>query len=355
MLLMQRDMKAKLTQEQRVEIITLHKKCKKRRYADRLKCILLLDDGFSCVEISRILLLDDDTIRTYRNKYIASGARSLLSDNNKGGISYLNAEQIKCLNSHLVKNVYSDSKGIVVWIKAKFGVHYSPSGINALLLRMGFVYKKPVLVPCKANENKQLEFVKQYNELKENLKQDDQIYFMDGVHPQHNSIAGYGWIKKGTTKQLKTNNGRKRININGALNLTKKEVVYVEDERINSQTVIALLELLLEKQKKGKIYIVLDNARYYHSKVIKEFLNNNPRIILKFLPPYSPNLNIIERLWRILKKNVVYNKFYLKFDDFRIAVNIFFENKIWLKPNFKNLLNDNFQIIKPDFSDSYLS
>jgi transposase len=85
-----------------------------------------------------------------------------------------------------------------------------------------------------------------------------------------------------------------------------------------------------------------------------DFLKDNPRIIFKFMPPYSPNLNIIERLWRILKKKVVYNKFYLKFADFQKAVNKFFENKNWLDDEYKNILTDKFQIIKPNFSDSYL-
>ena len=72
------------------------------------------------------------------------------------------------------------------------------------------------------------------------------------------------------------------------------------------------------------------------------------------MPPYSPNLNIIERLWKILKKEVVYNKFYLKFKEFREAVINFFENKVWLKKEFENILKDNFQIIEPDFSASYV-
>lgn len=347
-------MKLILTQGQRAEIIQLHKKCRERKHADKLKYILLLDDGFSCTDVGRILLLDDDTVRKYRNQYLNQGAISLLTDNNKGTSSFLNPDQISFLESHLTDNVYLDSKGIVNWIETTFHIHYSPSGINALLVRMGFVYKKPVLVPCKANVEKQKAFVEEYQVLKDNLEDEDQIYFMDGVHPQHNSIASYGWIKKGITKQLKTNNGRKRTNINGALNLKTKQVFYVEDERINSQTMIALLLIILRNQKEGKIYIVLDNARYYHSEVVKVFLRDNPRIILKFMPPYSPNLNIIERLWRILKKKVVYHKFYQKFEDFRIAVVNFFENEIWRDEEFENILTDNFQIIEPNFSGSYL-
>ena len=347
-------MTLKLSQEEKIQIKQLHRSCKQRKHADKLKAILLLDKGHSCLEVGEILLLDDDTIRTYRNIYLNQGAASLLQDNNKGRTSLVSVAQLDALEKHITENTYMDSKGIVAWIENEFGIRYSCSGINVILKRLGFVYKKPVLTPCKANLEKQEEFVVQYKELKENLAQEDQIYFMDGVHPQHNSIASYGWIKKGKTKHLKTNNGRKRTHINGALNLQTKDLFYVEDDRINSQTMIALLALILDKQRQGKIYIVLDNARYYHSQIVKEFLEEHPRIILKFIPPYSPNLNSIERLWKILKKKVVYNKFYLKFDDFREKVIDFLENEIWKKEEFKNVLTDNFQIIKPDFSGSYM-
>ncbi len=346
-------MRLELTKEQIREIRHLHSKCAEKRFADKLKALLLLDKGLSCIEVGEILLLDDDTIRKYRNQYLAQGAESLLSDNNKGTNAYLNMDQIEKLDKHLQENVYSDSKGVRDWIAQNFNIKYTASGILPLLKRMGFVYKKPVLTPCKANVEKQEEFVAEYRELKNNLPKGDQIYFVDGVHPQHNTIAGYGWIKKGKTKHLKTNNGRQRININGAINLETKQVIYVEDERINAQTMIALLKQILKAQKEGKIHIILDNARYYHAMLVKEFLADNPRIVFHFLPPYSPNLNIIERLWRILKEEVVYNTFYLRFCSFEKAVNKFFEDKVWMSKKFEKTLTDNFQIIKPDFSGSY--
>lgn len=347
-------MRLNLTQAERDNIKQLHRSCPQRRFADKLKAILLLDSGFSCAEVGQILLLDDDTVRQYREMYLGYGAESLLTDNNNGRKSNLSDSQKNELESHLEQNTYRDSKGIMAWIAEHFNIDYSKSGLTALLKRIGFVYKKPVLVPCKADTEKQVAFVADYNELKSNLGPGDQIYFVDGVHPQHNSIAAYGWIKRGRTKHLMTNNGRQRTNINGAINLETKQVMYVEDERINAQTMIALLVLLLKNQKEGKIHIVLDNARYYHALIVKGFLIENPRIVLHFMPPYSPNLNIIERLWKILKKEVVYNKFYLKFKDFREAVIKFFEDKLWMHEKFDKILIDTFEIIKPNFSASYL-
>jgi transposase len=344
-----------LTSEQRAEIKSLHRQCKERRFADKLKSILLLDRDLSCEEISEILLLDDDTIRNYKKQYLSEGVNALLSDNNKGGVSKLTDTQVVELDKHLSENVYTDSNLIIFWIETNFHVKYSLSGINQLLKRMNYVYKKPVLTPCKTDVSKQNEFVEKYQQLKSNLSENDQIYFMDGVHPQHNAIADYGWIKKGETKCLKTNNGRQRININGALNLQSQEVIIVEDETINSQTVIKTLQSILEFQAVGLIHVIADNAKYYHSQIVKDFLKEHPRIQFVFLPAYSPNLNSIERLWLIMKKNVVYNKFYEKFSDFREHILAFFENKTWTNPKWENFLTDNFHVVQPNFSGSYLN
>ena len=111
-----------LTQKERENIKHLHRKCSVRRHADKLKALLLLDKGVSCVEVGEILLLDDDTIRIYRNKFISQGIDSLLSDNNKGSVSNLNNEQLLELENHLENNTYADTRGIINWINEKFSL-----------------------------------------------------------------------------------------------------------------------------------------------------------------------------------------------------------------------------------------
>jgi len=109
-------MRLVLTESQILEIQELHRKCSTKRYADRLKALLLLNKGFSCVEVGEILLLDDDTVRKHRNQYLVQGAKSLLSDKNNGTKPMLNTDQLDKLDKHLSKNIYSDSKEINNWI-----------------------------------------------------------------------------------------------------------------------------------------------------------------------------------------------------------------------------------------------
>ena len=189
--------------------------------------------------------------------------------------------------------------------------------MTALLHRLGFSYKQPKHTPSKADLQAQEEFIKQYEQLKQNKQAEDTINFMDGVHPLHNSQPAYGWIKKGTEKELKANTARERININGAYNIEEHSFVFHEDESVNAQSTIVLFDKMQRKQVEGKINIIADNARYYRSKLVSEYLKKNKRIQLIFLPPYSPNLNLIERLWRFFKRKITYNKYYEKFAVFK--------------------------------------
>lgn len=182
---------------------------------------------------------------------------------------------------------------------------------------MGFTYKKPTAVPGKNDRARQEEFIAQYRQLQKEKGKKDKIYFIDGVHPLHNPILQYGWIKKGKEKFIKSNTGRNRLNINGAYDVNEKKVIAREDESINAQSTVNLLRQLLKGQLEGKLYIILDNARYYHSAIVKLFLEKHQRLKFIFLPPYSPNLNLIERIWKFTKKNVCYNKYYEDFASFR--------------------------------------
>ena len=210
------------------------------------------------------------------------------------------------------------------YIKDTFEVSYTISGVTQLLRRMDFVYKKPKHVPGKANRQDQEQFIESYHQLKSSKKPEDPIYFMDAAHPQHNSVPSYGWIKKGQEAEIKANCGRQRLNINGAVEIETMTVVHRFDDTINADSTIALFEQLERKHPTSKvIHIIADNARYYRSKLVQEFLETS-RIVIHFLPPYSPNLNLIERLWKYFRKKVLYNHYYETFSEFWMPPSVSF-------------------------------
>ena len=336
-----------LTHNQRKKLRRRHRKEHDRRLADRIKAILLLDEGWTYENVAKALLLDDQTIRNYEKTFSQGGISELLKTSYKGGESKLNTDQEAELKAHVSDKTYHSATAVVAYVEKTYGIKYTTKGMVHLLNRLGFTYKKTKLVPGKADAERQLKFVKEYRELKDSKDDDDEILFMDGVHPQHNPIAGNAWILKGQEKEIPTNTGRKRININGVINSESHEVIVREDERINAQSTIKLFQQIEENYHLAAvIYIIADNARYYRAKMVTEYLENS-RIELVFLPPYSPNLNLIERLWKFVKKKTLYDSYYPTFIEFKEAVMGIFKNINLKKYDLElaSLLAENFQII----------
>jgi transposase len=339
-------MESFLTGEQYYDLRMLHKRSKEKRVCDKIKAILMLDSGYTYDHIAEVLLLDDSTIRRWYSLFEEKGIKGLLADNFTGGLSYLTKNQQEALIKHLDSTVYLTAKEICAYVLKRFKVDFTSKGMTNLLHNLGFRYKKPKHVPGKANIKAQLEFIEAYKKLKKKKKQDDKIYFMDGVHPLHNSQPAYGWIRKGVDMVLQSNTGRERLNLNGAYNIEDHTAVVIESDSINAQSTVILLEEMMRKQPLGLLYIILDNARYYRSEIVQSFVRKNKRIRLVFLPPYSPNLNVIERLWKFFKKNITYNTYYEKFAVFREYCLRFFKNLGKYRDELETLMTDKFQLIQ---------
>lgn len=336
-----------LTEKQVAELKQAHKQIKEKRLADRIKAVLYLNYGLTYTDIAKLLLFDEVTIRRYVKSFKENGLNGLLQFHYTGGQAKLTKIQELELKTHLAEDshIYLTAKEVTDYVKRKYHIQYSVIGITKLLHRLGFVYKKPKLVPAKADREAQQQFLDQYFKLKEQLEANDQIYFLDATHPTHNTRPSMGWILKGTEKLIKSNTGRDRLNLNGALNGKTHEVVLRDDEKINSISTIKLLDAIQNKHPLGRIYLIWDNARYYYCKDVQIYLKHHPRLIPKFLPSYSPNLNLIERLWRLFHQKILYNHYYETFPDFKQAVLGFFDNLHRYKKEMKSLLTDSFQLI----------
>jgi transposase len=334
-----------LAPEIRETLIEAHRAERVKRQADRIKTILLLDDGRSYEEVAHILFLDDSTIRRYEGEYHHDGLDALLEDHYKGGASSLSVTQEEELRAHLRTHLYHRAKDIVKHIKETYRVTYTPEGLVHLLHRLHFSYKKSKQVPGKTDPEKQVAFLEEYKKIKECMDETDELYFTDGSHPQHNSLPAYAWIETGHEKEVKTNTGRQRVNLNGALSAKDHSAVVLAAETINVEAMIELFKALEALHPLSKtIHLIMDNARYNHARIVREYITTS-RIQIHYLPPYAPNLNLIERLWKFFHKKVTYNTYYDTYEKFKTACLTFFTDMGQYQDKLDSLLVENFHII----------
>lgn len=332
----------KLTNEQRDYLKQKHRRERDGRVRDRIKAVLLHDQGYSRTEISQILLLDDETIRRHIEDFFR---KTKLKPENGGSHSKLNKEQNAQLIAHLLDNTYLYVKNICAYVQKTFGIDYSVSGMTHWLKDNNFRYKKPHGVPAKADAAKQAAYIEYYNTLKNGLKPDEVICFADSSHPQHQTKLAYGWIKKGIRKPEKMTACQKRINIIGAINLEGHQIDYTQVDWVNTDSIKSFLTHLSARYPDKKtIHLIWDNAGYHKNEELRSFIKTT-NIVLHYLPPYSPNLNPIERLWKVMHEQVTYNRYYEKFKDFTEAVLGFFENIDRYSSIIKSRINDNFQAL----------
>jgi len=336
-----------LTNKQVIALKLTHKQTREKKLADRIKAVLMVHFGFTYEQIKQALLLDEVTVRRYGKQFKEKGIEGLLEYRYSGGQSRLTMTQETELKLFLRDNTKRTAKEVVDQIEKTYGVRFSVIGATKLLHRLGFTYKKPKVIPGKADRAKQEAFVVAYQETKSKLGAKDRMYFLDATHPQHNVQPDYGWILKGKAhdKFVKTNSGRERLNLSGAFNFHDKTAIVLEEKTINAQALINLLETIGKKQKSGKIYVILDNAKYHHALLVRRWRLHHPRFKLIFLPAYSPNLNLIERLWRFFHQKVTWNHYFETFEEFRSATLTFFQNLKQYDAEMSTLLTDNFQLL----------
>lgn len=339
--------KTNLTVEQKEALETRHKKSGGKRESDRIKAVLLRDENWSTPMIAQALRIHETSVVRYIDDYLA---RKKLMIESGGSSSILSDEQTQELIEHLCKVTYLHTHQIVAYIKEKYTVTYSVSGLNKWLHQNNFSYKKPKGVPHKFDEVKQAEFITFYEQLKSTLASDERLLFMDAVHPTQATKITAGWIRKGEDKAIKTTGSRSRINVVGAIELGSldKAVIKQYEKTVNGEAIVDFLNNVRKSYlESGTIKLVLDGAGYHKSYIVKneaEKLN----IDLIYLPPYSPNLNPIERLWKVMNKHARNGEYFSSTKEFRRRINEFFTITLpEIADTLDSWINDKFQVLKP--------
>lgn len=338
-----------LTSEERAELIRQHRfQGDDAKAADKIKAILLLDEGYSRQQVAHILLRDEDTITRWRDTYQKRQSLAKWFDEDYLGYAgKLGQEALQAVSAYVEDSVITSAQQVQSWIEERFQVSYSLSAVQALLNRLGFTYKQSKPYPSKLDVEAQEAFKQMYEAAEAHLKETVVVLFADAAHPQHNTHPTGVWVKKGQDKWIPSNTGRKHLNLNGAYNPHNQDVIIHEDSVVNAQTTIKLFEKVEAAYPTADtIYLFADNAPYYRSQVLSEYVKTS-RIELVFLPAYSPNLNLIERLWKFLKKKIINTHYYPTFQEFKAAVMHFFGEIHLYKEELRQAIGTKMRLIQP--------
>jgi transposase len=341
-----------LGEEDRAKLIALARDgLAASRVTRRANALVLLDDGWSCVDVARALLLDDDTVRNWRKLYEQRGIEGLTSFDMGGSSSLLSAAQEEALKAFVGATLPRSTRHVGAFILKEFDLVYeSRSGLIALLHRLGLEYRKPTVIPRKLNDKTQKDFIASYEDLLNSMGDDEVVVFGDAVHPTHAARPAGCWAPKDQKLAIEQTSGRQRINIHGAVNLETGETRMIEALTVDALSTIQLLQALEALYPlMTVIHVFLDNAAYHHAKIVREWLAQpGRRIKLHFVPAYCPHLNPIERLWGLMHKHLTHNKTYATCREFADATLGFLRENIarnW--DEFSDVVSDNFRVIKP--------
>jgi transposase len=340
-----------LTARQRQEIDERRRQAQDRRVYQRLSAVLWSDAGRTREEVAELLGISTRQVgqwlRIFRNK----GLDELCTLHYRGDPGRLRPAQVERLRQEIARGAFHNAQQVRTWIEETFGVPYSVTGVKDLLRRIGASYHKVSGFFWKADVHKQREWVRKYRRHRREAGPSTRRYFVDACHPVWGVELLYScWLLVGQRFYVGVGNGRKRLNILGAYSPDDHDYVDLRltKENITGEQFVKLLEALRAKHPETEKFILyLDNARYYSKPVVKEWLAAHREFRLVPLPAYSPNLNLIERLWKFLRKTAL-NRWHKTFEEMQAAVAGVLDHLDRYRSELDSLMTEEFHILKDE-------
>jgi len=340
-----------LTPEQRREIERRRKGSLDRRVYQRLTAVLAIAADTSRKEVADLLGIGltqlGEWLRVFRNQ----GLEALCTLHYKGDPGHLTPHQVDQLKAKVSTGCFRNSDQIRHWIEEAYHVTYKPSGVKDLLKRIGVGYHKVTGFLWKADPDQQKEFLDQHRRQKAQARRagpTTRRYYVDACHPIWGLDLVFScWLLVGQRFLVGMGSGRKRLNILGAYCPDDQEYLDLRLTRdnINGEQFVNLLRRLRERHPEVKKFILyLDNAKYYDKPVVQEWLRRHPQFHLEPVPPYSPNLNLIERLWKFLRQKAL-ARWHKTFEAMQEAVSQVLDHLEQYRSELATLMVEEFHII----------
>ena len=274
----------------------------------KMEALYLKSQGLASEDIWRLCAISTTTFYRYLHEYRQGGIAALQEVSFARRQSPL-ADYRASIEADLRQRPPASVAEAAARIAQLTGLERGPTQVRQFLKSLGMQPRKVGQIPAKADVTAQEEFkTGQLEPRLEEAKSGQRIvFFMDAAHFVFAPFLGLLWCFERLF--VKAPSGRQRRNVLAALNATTRDIFTVTNlTYITSETVCELLRLLAGAHPGVPLTVVLDNARYQRCALVQS-LAQRLGIELLFLPAYSPNLNLIERFWKFVKKQCLYSKY----------------------------------------------
>ena len=297
----------------------------------RCQALLIYFSGkLPIADIAEICQVSYETVRSWIAMFASEGARSVVAKHSRGRRPKLTKAECQLLGDLLDKAPHEvglsggcwTSGAVQTLIYREFGVNYSPKYIPDLLRRLGFSFQKAKFESAHIDPKKRRKWLEEtWPQIKALAKRKNaQIFFEDESSFSMWGSLFYTWSRRGKQPVVKTTGKRRALKVFGVIDLFSGKLIYHSlDGKLNSETYVDFLKELLRKTRKH-IILIHDGARYHTSKQTKSLVESKDRLSLFQLPPYSPDFNPIEGLWKKVKKAATHLMYFPDFEALTSAV-----------------------------------
>jgi transposase len=285
----------------------------------KMEAVYLKSQGLPRQEICRPARVTENTLRSYLRQFQEGGIERLKQTDWDGPSSELSGHR-QVLEEHFRNNPPRSTAQAAADIERITGIKRGLTQVRKFLKGMGLKFRKLGMIPAKADAAEQRKFLDEqlWPRLKQARRLRRAVCFVDAAHFVHGTFLGYLWCF--TRLLIRGPSGRKRFNVLGAIDAVTRELTTVtNDTTIGAEATCELLRKLAARYPGLPLTLVLDNARYQRCEPVR-LLAAELRVELLYLPAYSPNLNLIERLWKFVKKEVLTCRYYEDFARFKAAI-----------------------------------
>jgi transposase len=332
------------------DFLKLFKKCKDFRMRERYQA-MYLSFKYGWKEISEILGRDYETVLSWVHAFNEDGLKGLERGKPIGRPASLSGEELDEVKNAVKASPRSvglkfsnwSCKRIAAWIKKQFKKSLSTERVRQILHELGFTLVKPSYRFVLADKVARKRFLRQIKRVSRSFEEGDILLFQDEVSVKQHPTLTAKWVLNGTKEFVDTLGNHAKVTVFGAIDHALGKAYHMKSRKMNSDAFIKFAKRLITIHKDKRLFLVLDNAPWHKSLKVKEFLKDNKKKLRAlWLPPYSPDFNPIEHLWKFMRETVSHNSFFPNIRELVDTLSEFFKGLYHIPDKIRSLCSPDY-------------